>query len=1166
MKRKLSIILTAALLLSAVMSMGSVSAAQVSKTNADFTGFSEMGVKPVNETNFGYVFVRSGEFNQFEPVSGKFGKDPSDVSLRIHNPAETNETAQTGKENPYIDISSYMPDLVQPGDTINIHANLAFNDETNQSRYIEVAYFNDKGSSSFDFGGGSHAFDISSIGSVSCLGTHMGTIPYVKNKWYDVNLVYTVGTPAEGETAAVQNKVEVYVDGVRLGEKLFSVNAAKPIITGIRQVRVGYTNTDKDKMKFSACDLYVDDFSVAVFTEGDMPYVPSNLSVTSADGFVAGKGTEILALDPSVTVKTLTDSITVPEGFTKTYMDQDYQTLADTELVGEGYVKIVDTSNGYAYFRPVAHRSYYANVNFNDGKMGAIAKDKMDGTMAHKSSFEGGLGGKASDNKAFVIRTTDFNGEKGKGDPYINYAATSALKGVVTFECSIYLDSDDAYMNVTIPYSKTEDKLSSDVWYSPLMLKEGIVYSNGNALEMTYNAGQWYKMSCVLNTITKNSKVYINGDLIAENKLSDMKTAYRLKAEVRYPEGDGKVSSGVAAFDDFKVFYGSYDNTPNYISVKAAPAEEPSQIPVLVVDDALGQIILNQTTIDSPVVPTNLVKQSLILNAGVTASYYDNEELNSSVAAQRAIADGMVLVLESESKETYKYYTFVSAFNKVGIQVSDYQYSEVLKEIYPQSGIAAGEFLSHITPYSGCTMTVTTGEGVTVDSAALIKPGMKLVVARDGQASVSYNIAIKGLLIDEDFETWDPAIVYDSSNLKPPQPWGGISISTLGDGNPLTDIAKAQAVAEEGKGQVLKITTKGNEALEDKISNRQFVMQYIPVNDQLKNVFVVEADVKVGENHAGESQVIGKYTTLKADGTPNAENYIHVGDFKNDTFSYDGSTYTPIKGGEWHRVTAVVDVPNGRIVHFLDGRNLGTTNHDFSTFQTFTSIRLQHRFVRNVEKSDYYDNFRIYELDNMAEFSEAAISTDLTSDTLCVTSKDMTPVIKGAIGKTAGEVKAALSSANNAVVTILKNGVAEAAENDILTAEDTVRVVSAEGLCTAVYKLSSEIEIMPVELKIDGAAAEEVKAGELTASVNVLNFDGNATNVTVAVAVYHNGVLESIDFNTVSAAVNTTVTAKVQISDPADRTVKAFVLNGLTALTPLAKASLIRYIAPPVEQ
>ena len=109
-------------------------------------------------------------------------------------------------------------------------------------------------------------FDISAAGSVSCLGTHMGTVPYVKNKWYDVNWVYTVGTPAEGETAAVQNKIEVYVDGVKLGEKFFSVNAAKPIITGIRQVRVGYTNTNSEKKVFSACDLYVDDFSVAVYT------------------------------------------------------------------------------------------------------------------------------------------------------------------------------------------------------------------------------------------------------------------------------------------------------------------------------------------------------------------------------------------------------------------------------------------------------------------------------------------------------------------------------------------------------------------------------------------------------------------------------------------------------------------------------------------------------------------------------------------------------------------------------------------------------------------------------------------------------------------------------------------------------------------------------------
>ena len=1160
MKRKLSIILTAALLLSVVLSMGGVSAAQVVKTQADFTGFTAMGVKPANDTNFGYVFVRSNAFNQFEPVSGKFGKDPSDVSLRIHNEAETNDTAQTNKENPYIDISSGMPDLVQPGDTINIHANIAFNDETNQSRYIEVAYFNDKGSGSYDFGGGSHPFDISSAGSVSCLGTHMGTVPYVKNKWYDVNLVYTVGTPAEGETAAVQNKIEVYVDGVKLGEKFFSVNAAKPIITGIRQVRVGYTNTNSEKKVFSACDLYVDDFSVAVYTGEDKPYVPTNLTISSSDGFVAGKGTEILALDPSVTVKTLTDCITVPEGFAKTYMDKDYQPVADTGLVGEGYVKIVDTSNGYAYFRPVARRSYYANVNFNDGKMGAIVKDKMDGTTAHKSSFEGGLGGKAADNKAFVIRTTNFNGESGKGDPYINYAATFALKGVVTFECSIYLDSDDAYMNVTIPYSRTEDKLSSDVWYSPLMLKGGIVYSNNIPLEMTYNAGQWYKMSCVLNTITKDSKVYINGDLVAENKLSDLKTAYRLKAEVRYPEGAGKVSNGVAAFDDFKVFYGSYDNAPNYISVQAAPAEEPSQLPVLTIDDAMGQIILNQTTEDSPVVPTNLVKQSLILNTGVTASYYDNAELNSSVAAQRAIADGMVLVLESESKETYKYYTFVSAFNKTGIQTSDYQYSDILKEIYPQSGITVENFLSHITPYSGCTMTVTTSESVIVDSAAVVKPGMKLVVARDGQASVSYNIAIKGLLIDEDFETWDPAAIYNSANKRPPSPWGEIAIS------PLADIAQAQIVTEEGRGQALKITTKGNEALEDNISNRQFVMQFNPANDQLKNVFVVEADVKVGENHVGQSQILAKYTTLKADGTDNVENYLYFGDFKDNTFSYDGKTYTPITGGVWHRISAVVDIPNGKITNYLDGRKLGSINANFSGLKYFASIRLQHRYIRNVEKSDYYDNFRIYELDSAAEFSEAAISTDLTSDTLCVTSKDMTPVIKGAIGKTAGEVKAALFSANNAAVTILKNGVAEAAESDILTAEDTVRVVSAEGLCTAVYKLSNEMEITPVEFTINGVTTEEVKAGELNASVNVLNFDGNASSVTVAVAVYHNGVLEKIDFNTVSAAVNTAVAAKVQISDPVDRTVKAFVLNDLNALAPLANASSIRYVAPPVEQ
>lgn len=1168
MKRKFALLLTAVLLMSAIMSLGSVSAAVTTKMHADFTGMVTNSI-PDNETNFGIIFENKG-YSTLAPVTGVFGKDESDTSLLMYNDVFTTDTNHNS--NSYLDIKSRYKDI-KPGDTVNIHFSVAFDDDTNQPITVEVMYFNQDGT---DASGkiSYFPFQLTSNGAVSCLGSSAGTIPYARNMWYDINLVYTVGKQASAEDEEdVLNKLDLYVNGEKLTTREFDLISSTPeldTIGGIRQIRVHHnfskiTNSDPEaaggQYTYPERKIYIDDVDFSVYSDSDKPYIPGGISTTDTKFLInLFTKSKIVCLDSGVTVGYLKNALVSDAGYTFAYDYYD-ETGAlvtdDTAVLGNGMLKVTDTSNNYTYFKKVevVDRFYLANDNFNRaigtnaGSGSSVGVDrKGHTTYGTYSTEEGaiGLGGKDKTNGAYVIKTENFQSSPSSTnvDPFINYQSSVPFSGIVTFECSVYLEGTDNQINVTIPYSRTEGKVNSDVWYSALRLgSDGLIYSNGKSLDKRYNKGQWYKMSCEMNTETKQSKVYLNGDLIATNTLSDMKAAHRLKAEVRYPKEDA-VYNGLAAFDDFKVFYGSYDAEPNIINVASNNTD------VISINESLNRMIVYP----EPVAMTDAVTSAIDTNAKY--SLYDDSTLTSSVMCQTFINDGMYIVFESPNGETYKYYEFIKQSSIIGIKESIYPYSEAAATITVPFGTTAAELLDGVTPYTGCEISLKTAAGEPIADNAYITIGNILVVSK-GDSTLEYEV-LSGLCVDEDFSGWtvyDPETdspVYDKSNVKIPAPLA-LTISNNGTENDENTIVKAYVVNEEVRGNALRIYS--NSQIENTVGNRQVTLYYNTPADKFKNTFVFEVDIKP-TTQAGETQVLAKYDTTRSDGTNNPENYLHIANFKNGQINGIDVDYNV-----WHRITGVVDVTNGTLTKYLDGIKYQETDWDTSSFSKFTGLRFQHRMLKNTERVDYCDNFRVYELESINDFNENHMSTMLSSNTLNFRFDTIKPVIKGAVGMTADALNSALIKPDNYTsVTITNADGIELAGSDIVDETTVVKVVSAEGLASVCYSISNEPEIACPVFNMT-----TLEAGTVTATADITNYTAQPLAAAVIVAVYNNGMLEEITCTEDSITAEGSITASLDIINPVGRTVKAYIVDSLNNIKPLASSNAISYV-PPTEE
>ncbi len=1144
MKKNLSLLIAVSMLLTVVFSTtGALAAAEV-YAESDFSDFTTVNTVPAGLSGK-MAFGNSGAAATFAPATGIADSAEGDVSLKISNPAGEVPSAQ---RNAFLGTAGYNLMNLQAGDKIQVRAKIAAGDDV-ANKAVEMMYFrNNESSGNGHNGGGAHPFLLMPNGNVVSMGQNAGWLERVQNRWYDINIIVTVGSPAAEEGgAAIPNKMELYVDGALFYTREFSLGTgANHAITGIRQIRIGnqiaalMTKDEAGKDVFPAVATYIDDFSVKLFKGEEQPFVPQiDIAVNDPTGNVslAGVKARLFVSNLDTTKTNVLNVLTPPTGGSLDIVDRNYVSVDGLAPVRGNLLKITDT-DGNVYYWSFVGQINYAVDNFNREIELNAALGGAGVTVARKagatSYSEAGLGGRGEDDYSFVVKTTNYGGGEGQGDSYINYNGPK-LTGVASFECSIYKDAPTASMTVTVVYTNTGGTAS---FYNPIVLDyDGFIKAGSAKVSIgRYEEQRWYKVACTVNTITGAVQVYLNGDLVHEQTLANVVDVNRLKAETRFPVA-GAPHSGLGAYDDFKFYQGQYDNTENYISLESTAS-------ILEVDDGGRRVIVNSASMD---------KADFLagLSTNAEVRIYDDGTLTTTEATEYGIFDGMVLVLESPNGESFKYYNIVTTATVAGIVASDFEYSNATEIISLDGGVlTAAELKAGITTYDGNTIKVLNPAGDELDDSDVVMPNAQVVISSAAQ-SKTYTVKIKGLLLDENFELWDDEETYYLGKQTVPAPWGLTIPSTE-----TADSVKVNVVEEAGRGKVLKFWS---EALTPQSnSNRHAVLGYTPRSGELTKTFVVEADVKTMISN-NETQILCKYNDSKASNY--AENYFRLASINNKILTTPAGT-ARIEEGQWYRISSVVDIPNNKIISYVDGLKIGELEIDLSGFVNITSVRLQHRFQEGNLRTDYFDNVRILEFETAAEYNIGSITTALsTSDSqMFIRAEGFNPVIKGAVGKTVAALKAAVTVPQGATMAVKNAGGTALLDTDVIEEGAVATVTSANTLNTVDYLFSSEMEVSPIEITINGTPAESLTAGTVRASSDIQRFKEGTEDVRMILGVYEGGKLVDIKVETVTVSDDETVYAELAVTSPAGKELRVFVWDGQNLMTPISEVSILPYV------
>ncbi|MDD4554393.1 MAG: hypothetical protein PHP04_09340 [Bacteroidales bacterium] len=190
--------------------------------------------------------------------------------------------------------------------------------------------------------------------------------------------------------------------------------------------------------------------------------------------------------------------------------------------VQSGYTGTATPSMGGCTFTP-GNRSY-SNVTTNQLNQDYSGICQISSSLPFQDCFESGgftAGGWTTSGNAQISTLNPYEGiycVKGEGTYTLEKIMSGITENIITIEYVMKASQDDrncVNFNVMDP----NGNLSASVFFRWTGNIEA--YNGGGAANLTvlmaYNAGTWYQMKIVLNTLTKKYDVYINGVLKADD-------------------------------------------------------------------------------------------------------------------------------------------------------------------------------------------------------------------------------------------------------------------------------------------------------------------------------------------------------------------------------------------------------------------------------------------------------------------------------------------------------------------------------------------------------------------------------------------------------------------------------------------------------------------------
>lgn len=611
---------------------------------SDFTGITS-GAAPADS---GLRYNRLVNVQEYDPITGAFGKMPEDTSLSIGN--DGTFTGTTGYIYTYLETNTNTQ-AVNPGDTIQIRTQMATGYA--KDRWIELVFFLDGATSGNGnyLGSSANILYIKADGSILLMGdkTAAGKIPnYRTDRWYDINI--QIKTAVDG----APNLVSVYVDGLPVAQNKEAPLSGK--ITDIRQARTGYRMTENTAWggTYAADQMYLDNFYVDVYTK-TAPGAPDlNLSLQK-DGMFLSNQSVIMVTDQNATVADLLDGLR--GNFTAAqYMNQNYQAVEGGALQN-GCLRLL-AQDGSEYFRDVlVLPKELANHKFDEKPESPYSFVNL--SAAHELSFLEKIGGKKAGNFAAVMDVTGFNGTPAYASKaYFDYTYPSALEGSYTFELAMYNASDAGAMRFVIPYDKTDG--SAGYYNAVTLLGSGQIKVNDQTQQkLSYRKAEWVKAAVTVDTVSHSAAVYLNGKLAVTHDLpANISAVQRLKLEFLF-EGasEERPLSGRMAIDDFRLSVGAYDPSGDTIAFGTLPE-------TLDADPDGGKLVLYDPAMSAA---------DFIRPFGDGAQVFDDRTLSSTeYFGYGIIMEGQVLVAASPNQEAYCYLDI-----KTGtLKISDLTFSQ----------------------------------------------------------------------------------------------------------------------------------------------------------------------------------------------------------------------------------------------------------------------------------------------------------------------------------------------------------------------------------------------------------------------------------------------------------------------------------------------------------
>ena len=520
----------------------------------------------VSEAALGNSYPANKKVITFNAVSDIFGKSGRAFELSNENlPLTKTDDACS----PYIQIG--RADSVSPGtsslsagDKVRISFNMANKHLTNAKHALISGD-----------GIASGGFKFKTDGEVTLFGNTMANLDVKQNKWYNFDIIITVGDTA--------STADLYINGTKAGE---TVTASKDgsNITSVKYIRIGYDGTKDtgvaDVTAFKTDGMYVDDVIFEYYPADGEALSISPVDIICSGGTAADELSAAITPADSATVGQTKATIKINGASSFEFVDEQGRVKSDADAAEGGYV-VINTNDGKTLvyeslnWQPLDSTDF-DSVVLNTGSATILPLQsgswKVNNEKEnHTYETVGALGAKPEADKALAI-LTDGTYTSTTRDPYLFYAlGDEAVSREFTTEFSVFHDGKHYEKSIMLVGKNGSTNIRKSV---VIFKADNRILVNGENIG-AWKGNRWYRIAINFNPDSGNGTLYLNGkaypyeisnfDTLAETVL----TSFRVIST--YPSGTEV--KGTIAVDDFSFYYGGYLGDEWTTSVSVADAD-----------------------------------------------------------------------------------------------------------------------------------------------------------------------------------------------------------------------------------------------------------------------------------------------------------------------------------------------------------------------------------------------------------------------------------------------------------------------------------------------------------------------------------------------------------------------------------------------------------------